>query len=331
MVTWVHVDEPTDDESGELIASIEAALGHQIHPVADAHLRRRRTDLSHAFPRCESHYDRYLFGQLHLPTAMDDGVAEFLELTYVATMTQVWSVIRSSPSKGPILDSFRLRLDRAQTDASNYETAGDLIGRVMTVVVSELEKALDETDHIVDSLMKEMESIEEDRHLSLAIKKRVPGLRSQVSDVRKELVGLGTVVDQMSSVVTSIVRDEVDLLGEVGGVETEFFGRTTEIWLQDTQVRAKRLRVIHDEQLEMLELITEGIRQLHEADEVTSGRFIGAIASIMLFPTFIVGLYGMNFEKMPELHWHLGYVFAAVLIVGVTIMQIRYFRGRGWL
>ena len=44
MVTWVHIEEPTDDESAELVASIELALGHQIHPVTDAHLRRRRTD-----------------------------------------------------------------------------------------------------------------------------------------------------------------------------------------------------------------------------------------------------------------------------------------------
>lgn len=331
MVTWIHFDEPTDVESEDLVRSIEITLGHQIHPVADGHLKRRRTDLSHAFPRCESHYDRYLFGQLHLPTSMDDGVAEFLEFTYVATMTHVWSVLRSSPSEGPILESFRLRLERARTDAVNYETAGDLIGRMMTVVVSELEKALDETDHIVDGLAESLESIEDDRHLSLAIKEKVPQLRSRVADVRKELVGMGTVVDQMSSVVNAIVQDEVDLIGEINGVEAEFFGRTTEIWLQDTQLRAKRLAVIHDEQLAMLDLVTEGIRQLHEADEVTSGRFIGAIASIMLFPTFIVGLYGMNFEKMPELHWHLGYVFAAVLIVGVTIAQIRYFRGRGWL
>ena len=44
MVTWVHVEEPTDDESAELVASIELDLGHQIHPVTDAHLRRRSTD-----------------------------------------------------------------------------------------------------------------------------------------------------------------------------------------------------------------------------------------------------------------------------------------------
>ena len=116
MITWVHYEEPSDDDSQELVNLIEAALGHPLHPVTESHLKRRRTDLSHAFPRCESHYDRYLFGQLYLPTAIDDGVAEFLELTYVATMTDVWSVLRASPSQGPILDSFRNRLDRARTD-----------------------------------------------------------------------------------------------------------------------------------------------------------------------------------------------------------------------
>jgi len=32
---------------------------------------------------------------------------------------------------------------------------------------------------------------------------------------------------------------------------------------------------------------------------------LAAIASILLFPTFIVGLYGQNFDNMPELHWAL--------------------------
>jgi magnesium transporter len=70
---------------------------------------------------------------------------------------------------------------------------------------------------------------------------------------------------------------------------------------------------------------------LNDADEVTSGRFLGAIASIMLFPTFIVGLYGMNFETMPELRWPLGYAFAGALIVVTTVAQVSYFRRKRWL
>jgi magnesium transporter len=46
----------------------------------------------------------------------------------------------------------------------------------------------------------------------------------------------------------------------------------------------------------------------------------------MLLPTFIVCLYGMNFDTMPELHWPIGYGFAALLIVTVTTFQVWYFR-----
>ena len=42
------------------------------------------------------------------------------------------------------------------------------------------------------------------------------------------------------------------------------------------------------------------------------------IASVILLPTFIVGLYGQNFVHMPELHWHYGYAYSWGLIVVTT-------------
>jgi magnesium transporter len=55
------------------------------------------------------------------------------------------------------------------------------------------------------------------------------------------------------------------------------------------------------------------------------------VASIFLPPTFIVGLYGMNFRIFPELNWHHGYGFVWALIIGTTIAQLVYFRRRGWI
>src|SRR5438552_16563237 len=54
------------------------------------------------------------------------------------------------------------------------------------------------------------------------------------------------------------------------------------------------------------------------------------VASLLLVPTFIVGLYGQNFVKMPELHWHLGYLFSWGLIVATTILQLWFFRWKRW-
>jgi magnesium transporter len=55
------------------------------------------------------------------------------------------------------------------------------------------------------------------------------------------------------------------------------------------------------------------------------------ISTIFIPLTFIVGVYGMNFEYMPELRWRLGYyvVWAVMLLVGLSLFG--YFKRRRWL
>jgi magnesium transporter len=60
-------------------------------------------------------------------------------------------------------------------------------------------------------------------------------------------------------------------------------------------------------------------------------RRISAWAAILLAPTLIAGIYGMNFNDMPELRWSFGYPLALALILVVCISLYRYFRRIGWL
>jgi magnesium transporter len=55
------------------------------------------------------------------------------------------------------------------------------------------------------------------------------------------------------------------------------------------------------------------------------------ISTVMLPLTFIAGVYGMNFEKMPELHWRLGYPFALCLMGTVAATVVLWFRHKRWL
>ena len=52
---------------------------------------------------------------------------------------------------------------------------------------------------------------------------------------------------------------------------------------------------------------------------------------MITIPTLIAGIYGMNFEHMPELDWLLGYPFALGLMVVVDGYLIYRFRQSGWL
>ncbi len=60
-------------------------------------------------------------------------------------------------------------------------------------------------------------------------------------------------------------------------------------------------------------------------------RKISAVAALFLAPTLIAGVYGMNFDHMPELHWLLGYPFALLAMVAVSATLYYRFKRSGWL
>jgi magnesium transporter len=58
---------------------------------------------------------------------------------------------------------------------------------------------------------------------------------------------------------------------------------------------------------------------------------ISSWAAILFAPTLIAGIYGMNFEHMPELGWAFGYPFALLLMVLLGVVLFLVFKRRGWL
>jgi magnesium transporter len=58
---------------------------------------------------------------------------------------------------------------------------------------------------------------------------------------------------------------------------------------------------------------------------------LAAYAALIAVPTLIVGIYGMNFDYMPELRWHLGYFYALGLMVLASLVLYRLFKKSGWL
>ncbi|HEX4763248.1 MAG TPA: CorA family divalent cation transporter, partial [Usitatibacter sp.] len=67
---------------------------------------------------------------------------------------------------------------------------------------------------------------------------------------------------------------------------------------------------------------------LHEG-EVT--KKLAAYAALVAVPTMIAGIYGMNFQNMPELHWVFGYPFAVALMLVIDYVLWRRLRRIGWL
>jgi magnesium transporter len=60
-------------------------------------------------------------------------------------------------------------------------------------------------------------------------------------------------------------------------------------------------------------------------------RVLTVIATIFMPLSFIAGVYGMNFDQMPELRWPWGYLWALGLMTFVASLMITYFAWRGWI
>ena len=58
---------------------------------------------------------------------------------------------------------------------------------------------------------------------------------------------------------------------------------------------------------------------------------LAAYAALVAVPTMIAGIYGMNFEHMPELKWDYGYPLAVALMTGIDVYLFYRFRKAGWL
>jgi magnesium transporter len=58
---------------------------------------------------------------------------------------------------------------------------------------------------------------------------------------------------------------------------------------------------------------------------------LAAYAALVAVPTLIAGIYGMNFDRMPELKWQYGYPMAIGVMVVIDLLLLRRFRRIGWL
>lgn len=100
-------------------------------------------------------------------------------------------------------------------------------------------------------------------------------------------------------------------------------------------------RDIHDHFVRVVDL-SEGYRELLSGAldvylTTVSNRMnavmktLTTVSVVMLPLTFIAGLYGMNFDRMPELHWRYGYPFALGLMLTIASLLITWFRKKGLL
>jgi magnesium transporter len=102
-------------------------------------------------------------------------------------------------------------------------------------------------------------------------------------------------------------------------------------YFSDVRDHARRVQTMVDDLREVLTSVFEFSNLLEQQRTGVITRQLAAWAAILAVPTAIAGIYGMNFDNMPELHTRHGYFIVLAVILGVCALLYKRFKRLKWL
>jgi magnesium transporter len=297
---WIDLIDPSADE-------LEQHLPDDVHPTALAALLAPARHDDEPRPRIDSH-NTYVLGILLLAVAKrDENRIFFQEVDFILTTTRLVTVSKTPPGEKPFDP-------RPAIDACRPE---DHVGMYAYHLIDEIaERYLD----LIDDVNDEIDELED--HVADWPAERI---RDRISSLRHDLLSIRRTLTPTRDAVHKIVDDRVEVADE------ELFPRDVELHFADAYDKLLRAT----EGLETSRDLVAGVRDYVQAkianDQNEVMKLFTVIASVLLLPTFIVGLYGQNFRTIPELHWGFGYAWSWGLIIVTTVLQLAYYRKKKWI
>jgi magnesium transporter len=128
-----------------------------------------------------------------------------------------------------------------------------------------------------------------------------------------------------------VVAPERDVLNVLIRRDSPIFGEASLLYFQDVYDHVVRVSDSLDIYRDLLSsaldaYLSMASNRLNQVMKTLTSWTIPLMAA-----SLIAGIYGMNFDNMPELHWRLGYVWALGWIVGLLVVIVGYFRHKRWL
>ncbi len=292
-IFWIDVIDPSTQELEEL------ALKYQLHKTSLIDC----LDPLH-LPKYEEVIDTHFMILRHADPLMEksstaDTVCELTRKIAFFVLPQGLITVHRSQQK--FID---LIFDKWQSyPSTELQQTSKLINQLMKAVILSYQPALEWVDQ--EFLKLETQVLTHIRQSELL--KQLYFLKGRVSVYKKMLLSSLNAISQID--ITHL---------------------KTSPYFQDLKEEGERQYFRADEMLEDMNslLQTQLAIASHKTNEVIR---VLTLFSVFFLPlTFIVGVYGMNFEYMPELHWKLGYPAILALMLMVTTIILLWFNHKGW-
>lgn len=206
------------------------------------------------------------------------------------------------------LGSFNETMKKMSVNARNFPSGYHVLVALMETRVEKDADMIEDTTDLITNLSSNINATDQvDEEVLIQIK----DLQEKVTIIRQNIMDKQRVISnflkcdffpqELQPRLTMIIKDINSLF------DYTRFGFDRLDYLQDTF-----LGLVNIEQNKIIKIFT-------------------VVNIVFLPPTLIASMYGMNFDFMPELHWHLGYPFAILLMIVFTLIVLLIFRLKKWL
>ena len=291
--TWIHVDGLADVE---IIEQIGAAFGiHQLTLEDIIHTSQR--------PKFEE-YDDYLYIVLkHLEA--DDEFGLFYEQISILVLDNI--VITFKEKSGEL---FQPILKRIKNTKWRFRGLGaDYLAYAI------IDTIVDQYFFLMDALDVATTSLED----TLLTSEPTQASLQAIQGYKRKLINIKRYIAPTREMMSEILHSESGLIEE-----------KTRIYFKDVSDHMLRVAESIDSYREILSslldiYISSMSNKMNEVMKVLT-----VFASIFIPLTFLSGIYGMNFEYMPELKWHWSYPALWGVFIVIVVLLLAYFRKKKW-
>jgi magnesium transporter len=298
-MAWIGLYRPTESE----MAAVAAEFGLHGLAVEDAISAHQR-------PKLERYGDN-LFTVLRPARYLDDTeTVEFGEL-HIFTGKNFVVTVRHAETGG--VARVRRRLEsRPELLAHGPEA----------VLYALLDQVVDDYGPVVAGLENDIDEIEDQLFTGDSTVSR------RIYELAREVIQFQRAIHPLPGMMQLLKRGF-----EKYGVDSEL-----QHSLRDVEDHVVRLISRADSFRDLLQnaLTLDGTLTANRQNQVSveqneQVKKISSWAAIFFAPSFVAGVYGMNFDHMPELHWAFGYPLAIAMMAGTAALMYAIFKRKGWL
>lgn len=293
-VTWINVDGLHETKVIEKLGK-----HYSIHPLVLEDILNTQQR-----PKVEF-YDDYLFAVLKM--IYFDAEAGSIYAEQVSIIMKGSTVITFQERVGDIFDPVRRRIENSVGRIRNAG-ADYLAYCLMDVLVDNYFITIDKFADLIDDLEEDL--VNDPTRETL----------NTIYGLKKEILYLSRYVRPVREVVSILSREENELIE-----------KQTRLYFRDLYDHIIQV-------IDMVDIFRDLVAGMLDTYlSVTSNRMnevmkvLTIMASIFIPLTFLAGIYGMNFDVMPELHWAWGYPVVLTMMIIVAVFMLVYFKRKNWL